>query len=125
MLRKKCPELTIEQAKVELPDSLNFLEKAQVKSSLPFAITNLRKQSNAMAHEGKKVLHSNINCIKWPKPVYDAKGELRKIGEGRLKDHQSWLQEKFCVTSISSLCSLRSIYWLHISHIIPPPHPFR
>ena len=25
----------------------------------------------------------------------------------------------------NSLCTLKSIYWLHISHIIPPAHPFR
>ena len=63
--------------------------------------------------------------MKWPKPKYNSKGELRYIGMGRLKTPQEWLQAKRADQGYGYLNSLRSIYRLHIDNVIPPPHPFR
>ena len=83
MVKSKCPTLTFEDAEVELPETLNFLEKQQVKSSLATAKRNYLKQRDWVSYEGKKKLHKDLNCVKWPKPVYDKDGEIRPIGEGR------------------------------------------
>ena len=125
MMRKKCPDLTFAQASICLPANLNFLERNQVKSALDNAFKTFKKQCSYVAYEGKKYIQKDLNCIKWPKPIYNLQGELRPLGEGRLKDHLNWLEETLVGTEISSLCSLKTIYWLKIKHIVPPPHPFR
>ena len=125
MMRKKCPELTFAQATLCLPADLNFLEKRQVKSSIDNALRTYKKQCDYVAYEGKKNLQKDLNCMKWPKPKYDSQGEIRPLGEGRLKDHQEWLKDKLLGSELDSLCSLKSIYWLNINKIVPPPHPFR
>ena len=125
MLRKKCPNLTFEQATISLPTTLNFIERAQIKSSMEDAKKCLQRQCNFIAYEGRKSLQKDLNCLKWSKPVYNSKGELRPIGMGKLKDHQEWLNIKLTGKTPNALCSLKSIYWLHIDNIIPPSHPFR
>ena len=125
MLRKKCPALTFEDAEIELPESLNFLEKTQIKACLEPAKRDYQKQKEWVSFEGKKLLHLNLNCVRWPKPVYNRDGTLRPIGEGRLKDFINELSVQTEGLEDSSLNTLKSIYWLHISHIIPPTHPFR
>ena len=125
MLRKKSPNLTLEQAKLELPNNLNFLEKSQIQRGLVQAEKNLKKQCDYMAFESRQSIQKNLKCIKWPKPKYDSKGELREIGMGRLKTHQDWLRQKRTDQDFGYLNSLRSIYKLQIDNIVPPPHPFR
>ena len=124
-IKKKCPKLTFTEAQQELPNNLNFLEKAQVKAALPKAELYLSRIWEQVRYESKQSLQRNLNCIKWNKPRYNKKGEVAPIGEGKVKDHQQWLEQQTLPSSITSLCTQRSIYWLHIKHIIPPTHPFR
>ena len=63
--------------------------------------------------------------MKWPKPVYGKDGNIRPIGDGRLKDFMTTLLTQTEFLEENSLNTLKSIYWLNISHIIPPVHPFR
>ena len=79
MLRRKSPNLTFEQAKLELPQVLNFLEKSQVRKGIAQAEINLRKQKDYIAYESRHGIQAELNCVKWPKPKYDSKGELREI----------------------------------------------
>ena len=125
MLRRKSPHLTLEQAKLELPRCLNFLEMNQVRKGIPQAEINLKKQKDHIAYESRKVIQAELNCIKWQKPRYDKNGELREIGMGRLKTHQNWINAKRADQDFGYLNSLKSLYRLHIDNIIPPPHPFR
>ena len=125
MLRKKCPSLTFAQAGVNIPTSLNFLEKRQVKGCIDIALRTYKKQCEYVAYEGRKYLQKDLNCIKWSKPKFNSKDEMRPLGEGRLKDHQEWLDNKLFGMELSSLRTLKSIYWLNINNIIPPSHPFR
>ena len=125
MIRKKCPALTFENVEHELPNNLNFLEKSQIKACLNIARQNYTKQKNWVSYEGKKTLHKNLNCVKWPKPSYENDGKIRPVGNGRLKDFMDDLSTQTENLECNSLNTLRSIYWLHISHIIPPAHPFR
>ena len=103
MMRKKCPNLTFEQAIIGLPTNLNFIEKAQIKSSMEDAKRRFHKQCNYMAYESRKTLQKDLNCVKWSKPVYNTKGELRPIGMGKLKDHQQWLDIKLTGKSPTTL----------------------
>ena len=57
MMKLKCPTLTFEDAEMELPENLNFLEKEQVKSSI--ARRNCLKQRDWVSYEGKKKLHKD------------------------------------------------------------------
>ena len=125
MLRRKSPNLTFEQAKLELPHVLNFLEKNQVRKGISQAETNLRKQKDHIAYESRKCIQADLNCVKWQKPKYNSSGELREIGMGRLRTHQEWLNATRADQDFGYLNSLRSLYRLHIDNIIPPPHPFR
>ena len=125
MLRRKCPTLTFDKANLDPPKSLNFLEIWQVKAAIPRAVNTLRKQRDFVAFKGKQTLHKDLNCVKWSKPVYERDGTHRKLGEGRQKDHVSWLEFKNAGTSLTSLCSLKSIYRLHVDQIITPIVPFR
>ena len=106
-------------------NSLNFLEKSQLKYSLKEARISYEKQHNNVAYEGRKDLQRTLNCVKWPKPQYDDAGELWQVGEGRLKQHIKWLESKETTTDISSLRNLRNIYWSRIDNIIAPMHPYR
>ena len=124
MLRRKCPTLTFDKANLNLPSSLNFLESGQVKAAIPSARKALQKQIDFISFKGKQTLHKDLNCVKWSKPIYEKDGTQRELGAGRLKDHVMWLQSKDLGTN-SSLTSLKSIYSLHIDHIITPVHPFR
>ena len=125
MMRKKCPNLTFDKAVIGLPTTLNFIEKAQIRSSMEDAKRRHHMQCNSTAYDCRKSLQKDLNCVKWSKPVYNTKGELRPIGLGKLKDHQQWLSIKLAGKSPTNICSLKSIYWLHIDNIIPPSHPFR
>ena len=126
MMKEKCPKLTFALAfRRELPQNLNFLEKAQVKSVTQETEELFVKQWNMVRHESRQSMHKQLNCIKWPKPVYTNTGEEREIGEGRIKDHKTWLEEKTAGTVCESLKTQRSIYWLHIAQIITPSQPFR
>ena len=125
MMKKKCPQLTFALAGQDLPDSLNFLEKAQVMSEIHKAEENFIRQCDLVRHESRQSMHKQLNCIKWPKPTYSKTGEPREIGEGRIKDHIAWLEEKTDGTVWESLKTQRSIYWLHIAQIITPSQPFR
>ena len=63
MIRTKCPTLTFEDAEIELPENLNFLEKQQVKSSLNLAKSTYLKQRDWVSYEGKRKLHKDLNCV--------------------------------------------------------------
>ena len=69
MMKEKCPQLTFETAQQDIPQNLNFLEKAQVKSEKKQAKENFLKQCNSVRHESKQSMHQHLNCIKWPKPT--------------------------------------------------------
>ena len=56
---------------------------------------------------------------------YNKNLEPLPIGEGRIKDHESWLEDQLSGVEPSNLCTQKPIYWLHVNHIIPPPQPFR
>merc|ERR1712117_212474 len=106
MLRRKSPNLTFEQAKLELPQVFNFLEKSQVRKGIAQAEINLRKQKDYIAYESRHRIQAELNCVKWPKPKYDSKGALREIGMGRLKSHQDWLSSKRAEQDFGYLNSL-------------------
>ena len=125
MLKRKCPDLTFDEADLKLPNALNFLENRQVKAAIPNAKQQFSKQKDLVAFKGKQTLHKDLNCVKWSKPAYERDGTRRELGAGRQKDHTYWLQAQLLGTNLTSLCTLKSIYWLHIDHIIPPVHPFR
>ena len=124
-MKKKCPKLTFVDAEKGLPQNLNFLEKAQVMSSMKQAEDAFVKQCELVRHESRQSMHKDLNCIKWPKPTYTKAGDLREIGEGKIKEHLSWLEEKTACIAWDSLRTLKSIYWLHIAQIITPSQPFR
>ena len=125
MLRRKCPNLNFSDARVQLPNTLNYLEKCQVKAALKDAENQLRVDWNQVRYEGKLILQKNLNCMKWSKPKYNKNKELLPIGEGRIKDHEQWLEDYLSGVEPSNLSTQKTIYWLHINHIIPPPQPFR
>ena len=124
ILKKKCPNLNFYNTHI-LPDTLNFLEKAQVKAALKDAESQLRFKWNQVRYEGKHILQKDLNCTKWSKPKYDKNWEPLPIGEGRVKDHELSLQDQLNGLQPSNLCTQKIIYWLHVNHIIPPPQPFR
>ena len=125
MMRKKCPNLSFAQAELGLPSTLNYLEKRQIHLSLEEARRRQKRQHIEVAYEGKKYLQKDLTCTKWPKPTYNQKGEQIPLGEGRLKNHQKETQDKLQGTELSSVCSLKSLYWLNMSSIVPAVHPFR
>ena len=96
-----------------------------VEDTWAFKRPGVHNELHLVAFKGKQTLHKDLNCVKWSKPVYERDGTRRELGAGRQKDHTFWLQSQVLGTELTSLCTLKSIYRLHIDHIITPVHPFR
>ena len=125
IIMRKCPKLTFSEAKEEKYGNLNFLERARLKAAMKHAEHTLMKTWNWIGYEGKHTLQKNLNCMKWSKPKYDKEDKQVPIGEGKVKNFMLWLDEQLAGIESSSLSTQRSIYWLHVQHIIPTTHPFR
>ena len=61
MMRKKCPNLTFDKAVIGLPTTLNFIEKAQIRSSMEDAKRRHHMQCNSTAYDCRKSLQKDLN----------------------------------------------------------------
>jgi hypothetical protein len=114
LVRKKSPDLTIEDAKYYGWEGCNFLDKAALTEKAAKVYRSLDSEWAKQREAVRKKICQNLNCDQWTN-VNPSHGQEEQAAAS---------QAKYGEKKLTDLQSQKELYWLLTDQIIPSRHNF-